>query len=138
MYTNRYLPTYIFFVYICTYLHIHCMHGIYMYSYVNTFIYFFIRTNQCFGSRSDLDSLFRPKHAVVPFRGHICTLYSVSAWQLSRAKNRRPHGVACISAIPGRILVIFSILKIPLPHSIRFIQLNFLHNDCGKSYSDFN
>ncbi len=109
----------IFFVCIYTYLHIHGMHVLYMCNYVNTFIYFLIRTNQCLGSRSDLDSLFRPKHAVVPFRGHI--QYSVSAWQLWRAKNWRPRGVACISALHGRILVIFSILKIPLPYSISFM-----------------
>jgi hypothetical protein len=44
---------------------------------------------------------------------------------------------ACISAISGRILVIFSIFKIPVAYSIRFIKLNFLHSDCGMRYSDF-
>jgi hypothetical protein len=65
--TGTCLPMYIF-VYICTYLHIHCMHVLYIYNYVNTFIYFLIITNQRLGS--DLDSLFRPKHTVVAFRGH--------------------------------------------------------------------
>ena len=64
--------------------------------------------------------------------------YANSAWQLSRAKRRRPHVLACISGIPGWILVIFSILKIPLYYSISFIKLKFLHIDCGKSYNDFN
>ena len=64
--------------------------------------------------------------------------YANSAWQLSRAKRRRPHVLACISGIPGWILVIFSILKIPLYYSISFIKLKLLHIDCGKSYNDFN
>ncbi len=64
--------------------------------------------------------------------------YANSAWQLSPVKKRRPHVLACISAIPGWILVIFSILKIPLSYSVSFIKLDFLHSDCGKSYDDFN
>ena len=60
-----------------------------------------------------------------------------SAWQLSRSKKRRPHVLASISAIPGRILVIFPILKIPIAYSKSLIKLNFLHGGCGKSYSNF-
>jgi hypothetical protein len=36
----------IFFVYICTYLHILCMHGLCMYNSVNTFIYIFPYQNK--------------------------------------------------------------------------------------------
>jgi len=64
--------------------------------------------------------------------------YANSAWQLSRAKKQRLHVLACISAIPGWILVIFAILTAPLSYSISFIKLDFLHSDCGKSYNDFN
>jgi hypothetical protein len=78
-------------------------------------------------------------------RKHFClsipaVMYRTDAYarQLSRAIKRRPHVLACISAIPGRILVIFSILKIPLEFSISFILLNVLHGHCRKSYSNFN
>jgi hypothetical protein len=76
-------------------------------------------------------------------RKHFCltisaVTYRTYARQLSRAIKRRPHVLACISAIPERILVIFSILKIPLAFSISFILLNVLHGHCGKSYSHFN
>ncbi len=45
--------------------------------------------------------------------------------------------MACISAIPGLILVIYPILKIPLAYSISFNWLHFLHGHCGNSYRDF-
>ena len=76
-------------------------------------------------------------------RKHFClsisaVMYRTYARQLSCAIKQRPQVLACISSIPGWILVIFSILKIPLYYSISFIKLKFLHIDCGKSYNDFN
>jgi hypothetical protein len=62
-------------------------------------------------------------------------------------RTSHPHGnfraqydtrhLACISAIPGLILVIYPILKIPLAYSISFNWLHFLHGHCGNSYRDF-
>jgi hypothetical protein len=72
----------------------------------------------------------------VPFRGCVyCGTY-VPHGIIFRARKvtAEPNVSACISAIPGRMSVIFTLLKILFENSISFILQTFSHSHFENDY----